>query len=295
MTHNKLKALTQIPKEEESIFTKLVKDHRETYIKPTYEIVDEVFKSNPNLIQKLKDKKATQTILESRELVWQEFLINEADFNTHVMKDLSVMLETPRAIIEQLVDTHIVNKEGDDLINGVIEVCGEYSGRVYPYIYALSLSNTQSRRSRSGSTFENIIYEIYTILKYPFDSQRKVGKSVFQTAGLGKMVDSILPSIESFEQRRDKVVIGTMKTSLRERWQEVSEEIQRTNVPKIYLLTVDDNISLSKAQQMGNHNIIVVAPIEVANSDKLKNLRNIISFEDYLFDEIPNYLDYWNE
>jgi hypothetical protein len=34
-----------------------------------------------------------------------------------------------------------------------------------------------------------------------------------------------------------------MKTSLRERWQEVAEEIERTKIPEIHLLTVDEDIS----------------------------------------------------
>jgi hypothetical protein len=49
-----------------------------------------------------------------------------------------------------------------------------------------------------------------------------------------------------------------MKTSLRERWQEVAEEIERTKIPEIHLLTVDEDISKNKAQEMANHNIIVI-------------------------------------
>lgn len=295
ITHNQLKSLTDIPANEQKEFDKLIKQHRAAYIKTTDILVTEVFSEDQSLKSRLINKDATGVILDVREAVWQKFLVNEAEFNTHVMTDLSVKLQTPREIIEQLANQHIVDKTGPDLIDGVIKVCGEYSGRVYPYIYALSLSNTQSRRSRSGSTFENIIYTIYGLLDYPFDSQRKVGKSEFTKAGLGKMVDSILPGIEEFSQRRDKVVIGTMKTTLRERWQEVSEEIQRTNIPKVYLLTVDDKISLNKAQQMANHNIIVVAPKDVASNPKLAGMRNIISFENYLFEELPGYLKYWEE
>ncbi|GAB4158637.1 MAG: type II restriction endonuclease [Candidatus Dojkabacteria bacterium] len=295
ITQDDLQLLTQVPEDEKREFKEIIKHYRYEYIKPTDLIVEEVFNNNKFLTSLLKERKASEVIIEARELVWQSFLINESVFNTKVMKDLSRNLSTPRSIIDKLIDTHIVNKTGNDLLKGVIEVCGEYSGRVYPYIYELSLSNTQSRRSRAGSTFENIIYKVYSLLQYPFDSQRKVGKTIFQEVSLGKLVDSILPDIEAFSKRRDKVVIGTMKTSLRERWQEVSEEIQRTNIPKIYLLTVDDKITLSKAKQMSNHNIIVVAPIFVTQSEKLKEMRNIISFEDYLFEEIPNYLNYWNK
>lgn len=86
-----------------------------------------------------------------------------------------------------------------------------------------------------------------------------------------------------------------MKTSLRERWQEVAEEIERTKIPEIHLLTADESIPKSKAQEMANHNIIVVTYDWVANSTSLKSMKNIISFEEYLFEEIPNILKFWNE
>lgn len=157
----------------------------------------------------------------------------------------------------------------------------------------MSLSNTQSRRSRAGKTFEAIVYKIYEALSYPYDSQSKAGKKLFDSVGLGKKVDSILPSIDCFKQRRNKTIIGTMKTTLRERWQEVAEEIERTNIPEIHLLTCDENISNSKDAEMANHNITIVTYSWIAHSKELKDRKNIISFEDYLFVEIPAILRYW--
>lgn len=72
----------------------------------------------------------------------------------------------------------------------------------------------------------------------------------------------------------------------------MAEEIARTNIPEIHLLTVDDKITKSKAEEMSNHNIAIVAYKKI--SDEL-NLKNIISFEDYFFNEIPEYLKYWNK
>ncbi|PML98757.1 restriction endonuclease [Vibrio sp. 10N.261.45.A6] len=136
---------------------------------------------------------------------------------------------------------------------------------------------------------------MYDALGYPYESQATVGSQNFKTQRLGKIVDSLLPNLDSFEQRRDKVVIGTMKTTLRERWQEVIEEINRTGLPSIYLLTVDEDISVSKVEQMANHNVILVVYKTVKMDEKLINKRNVVSFEDYLFDEIPQVLKYWQK
>lgn len=86
-----------------------------------------------------------------------------------------------------------------------------------------------------------------------------------------------------------------MKTTLRERWQEVVEEISRSNLPNIHLLTIDDDISDSKAEQMSQHNITLVVPRDVKQQTKLQNRRSIIDFETYFCEEIPAVMQYWRD
>lgn len=292
--NNKIPTIIELPKLEQEKFDALIKKYRDKYIRPSSEIVDLVLSEDKEFLELIKSKQMSLYILKLREKVWQEYLNDEIDFNAVLMKDLHKLLDTPKEILEILLsDSKIIDKKGEELVSTIKEVCGEYAGRVFPYIYRLSLSNTQSRRSRAGKTFEVIIYKVYEILGYDYDSQSKVGRKIFDSVGLGKKVDSILPSIEAFKERRNKAIIGTMKTSLRERWQEVAEEIERTKIPVIHLLTVDESISKSKAMEMANHNIIIVTFDWVANSENIRTMKNVISFEEYLFDEIPNILKFW--
>ena len=286
--------IVEIPKQEQDKFDMLIKQYRSKYIRASQEIVELVFKNNQNYNNQINSKQVSKCIAELREIVWQEYLLDEVNFNAILMKDLHKILQTPKEILDVLLNKNITDKKGDELVETIKEICGEYAGRVFPYIYRLSLSNTQSRRSRAGKSFEAIIYKIYENLGYEYDSQSKVGRKIFDSLGLGKKVDSILPNIEAFQKRRNKTIIGTMKTSLRERWQEVAEEIERTKIPEIHLLTADESIPKSKAQEMANHNIIIVTYDWVADSEALKSMKNIISFEEYLFEEIPNIINFWN-
>lgn len=296
MSHtNEIPVIIDIPKQELDKFDALIKQYRTKYIRTSQEIVEFTLSKNHEYLKQIKAKKVSKCIFELREIVWQEYLLDEVNFNAILMRDLHKLLETPKEILDGLLIKNVTQKKGDELIEAIKEICGEYAGRVFPYIYRLSLSNTQSRRSRAGKSFEAIIYKIYENLGYEYDSQSKVGRKTFDDLGLGKKVDSILPNIKCYSERRNKTIIGTMKTSLRERWQEVAEEIERTKIPEIHLLTADESIPKSKAQEMANHNIIVVTYEWVANSDTLKAMKNIISFEEYLFEEIPNILKFWNE
>lgn len=292
---DEIPVIIDIPKQELDKFDTLIKQYRTKYIRTSQEIVEFALAQNQEYLKQIKSKLVSKCISELREIVWLEYLLDEVNFNAILMRDLHKLLETPKDILEVLLNKNITNKKGEELVETVKEICGEYAGRVFPYIYRLSLSNTQSRRSRAGKSFEAIIYKIYENLGYEYDSQSKVGRKTFDSLGLGKKVDSILPNIKCYAERRNKTIIGTMKTSLRERWQEVAEEIERTKIPEIHLLTADESIPKSKAQEMANHNIIVVTYEWVANSDTLKSLKNIISFEEYLFEEIPNILKFWNE
>lgn len=290
---NNIPVIIEIPTDEQKELDKLIKTYRKKYIRNSQEIVEKVFLENKIFLTKISNREVSKSIAELREIVWTEYLKDEVEFNIILMQDLYKILKTPKLILDALLNQNITELKGKELQEEVVKICGEYAGRVYPYIYKIALSNTNSRRSRAGKTFESIIYKVYECLDYSFDSQGKVGRKTFTELGLGKKVDSILPSVIAYEKRRNKTIIGTMKTSLRERWQEVAEEIERTKIPEIHLLTADEDISVSKAQEMNNHNIIVVAYDWIANLDKLKPMKNIISFEEYLFEEIPSIFKFW--
>lgn len=294
--NNDLNLYTEIPKSEQESFSQLIKDFRKKIIKTPSEHVESVFLLERNRLDSLvRDGNISEAISIIREQAFNEFLKDESRFNMHIISSLCDKLETPANIFKTVISSNLIALNKEEVIPTIKKICGEYAGSISPYIYQISLSNTQSRRSRAGKTFESIIYKFYEVFEYEFVSQKKIGKETFKEKGLGKMVDSLLPNINAFEQRRDKVIIGTMKTTLRERWQEVVEEVSRTGLPKIYLLTVDEDISESKANQMGKHNIVLVVLKSVKNDIKLRSYRNIISFEEYFMEEIPEILNYWNE
>ena len=295
MNYEDLKDIISIPLEEKEAFKKFIRLERSKLISQPYKIVESVFKENNDLLSSVVSNcNISETIFLLREQSYKKFLIEESEFNVTILKSLGKTLETPKKIIDLIIDENFdLSQEKSQMVEEIKNICGEYAGRISPYIYELCLSNTQSRRSRAGKTFEAIIYKLYDVFGYSYASQKKIGKSAFADHGLGKMVDSLLPSLECFEQRRDKTIIGTMKTTLRERWQEVIEELQSTGLPSIHLLTMDDHLSEEKALKMSKHNVIIVVPEYVKKQKNLTAMRNIISFETYFLEEIPSMINYW--
>lgn len=242
-----------------------------------------------------KTGQATGLILEIRETAWQIYIQHEQMVCGQAMQMLFRTNPETRTILEAMVAREgLATLQGcgeQEFIDRLAGMIGEISGRIFPYSYELAKSVTQSRRSRAGTAFERIIRHVLDIYGYPCDDQSKIGRENFDQGNLGKIVDGLIPGIAQYKENRSKCAILTMKTTLRERWQEVVEELHRTNVPHIYLLTLDDQISESMLETIRNHNITLVAPDFVKDNSPGK--RNLISFEELFNRELPHILHYW--
>ena len=248
----------------------------------------------------LMTEEVSEAIYSIRESCWTMYLNDEVEFHKQVISHLVRERELPNSILSNLIESQILSDDNDqrmtkdELVSRIGEIVGDYSGRIMPYIYQLSLSTTNSRRSRAGTTFEAIIeYFISEVFDYPFESQAKLGTEFYSDNGVGKMVDGVIPSKKAYIKNRSKCQIITMKTTLRERWQEVVEELNRTNIPHIYLLTLDEGLTDGVLTQMKSENITVVTYDRIKDNHPTRD--NVISFETFFKTEIPHVVEYWSD
>lgn len=234
-----------------------------------------------------------------REAIWRRYLIDEAHFHREVISHLIQTRDLPRSILTQILNENFFAEDyskmsKEEVLKRMSKIVGDCAGRVMPYIYELSLSTTQSRRSRAGKVFEKIIETFFDIFGYPYSNQSALGNAAYNVHNLGKKVDLIVPDVTSYLSNRPKCAVITMKTTLRERWQEVAEELNRTNVPHIYLLTVDDGVSANTADIMHQYNITLVL-YKRAKTKTFGERANVIDYETFFLKEIPHILSYWKK
>lgn len=230
---------------------------------------------------------------------WAAYLEDEAKFHKFIVTYLTQERPIPRKILSRLIDIEldpeeIAGLEKEKLFEKLSRVVGDYAGSVMPYIYALCLSTTQSRRSRAGNEFEAILEAFMDILEYPYDTQKKISTNLFRETGLGKKVDLVMPSAEAYQRNRSKCAIVTAKTTLRERWQEVAEELSRTGVPHIYLVTLDTAVTQNVINTMKPYNITLVVRSSEKTS-KFSEFETVKSFDDLFFKELLHILSYWKK
>ena len=210
----------------------------------------------------------SQIVKNIREENWKQFLKDESNFAKYIYREL----------------VHRSNLTNLDKEEAIIQFLESHE----QHVYALALSNTQSRRTRAGNEFEHILEFILMGIGVSLDTQGSVGSGVFETSHLAKLVDCVAPG--ATEYKLDKR--NTSLISARERWQEVGDEMSRTQAREMYLATLDDSITDNVATIIGKNNIILVT-LEEYKNDLYKNSPHVISFET-MIDELLTKEFVWN-
>jgi hypothetical protein len=107
----------------------------------------------------------------------------------------------------------------------------------------------QKRKASAGSTFEKVIAYLLKILDI------KCEKAKGSIKKLNRM-DIVIPDQSTALNYPDKAIFISCKRTLRERWKQVLPEQNRGW--KMYLLTLDNNISENKAIEFHNHGLICI-------------------------------------
>lgn len=215
---------------------------------------------------------ASSIVKMMRQESWQQFIKDENSFSQYIYEKLVNHMDLTK-----------LNKE-----ESIVKFIELYS----THIYDLSLSNTQSRRSRAGKEFEFIIELILMGVGISLDTQGSVGSGVFETAHLAKLVDFVTPGATEYKIDKRNTSLISAKTTLRERWQEVGDEMSRTMAREMYLATLDDSITKNVASIIAKNNIILVT-LEEYKHTLYKDFVNVISFET-MIDELITKELVWN-
>lgn len=153
----------------------------------------------------------------------------------------------------------------------------------YPLLRDLFLSVSQSRKTRGGKDFELQLEMLFRLMGVPFERHHERYRA-----------DFMLPSYQTYERNRAKalIVIVSVKRTLRERWQEVADELYNLRSPNVYLLTADESISTEKQQALAQRNIYLVVWDEVKQAS-FPDEPNVISFTSFANEVLPRFFLFW--
>ena len=244
-------------------FKEFVKKERNGYFKTPYELVYQVFCEN-----KLDEEPSDYFVQHASEVVdtlrsgcWDWYVVRQKKFISKMLTEL-------------IDEDSIKDLSAKDAISVFIETYPEH-------MYQLSLSTTNSRRSRAGKEFEAIIELILMGAGIAMDTQGNIGKQKFVEKKIGKLVDLVSPGVVEYSVNKRHTVLISAKTTLRERWQEVPEEMSRTGASQMYLATLDDGISQEVLDALDESNITITTTKAIKDSYYPNNPR-VMNFEELI-------------
>lgn len=287
-----------LSEEEANWWHATIKNFRERYVNSPQHYVDVVM-AERNFTRSDLEQDIEALLVHAREQIYADYLSDESKLATPLIDFLTQHREIPRKIAHSLVDSRLLEqdktfKDPKALYQNVIGIIGEYTGRIFPYLYEISLSNTQARRSRSGKTFEILFEKCLSLFEIPFENQSSLGTTFYREHNLSKKVDIIIPSRRAYEERRAECGVVSTKTTLRERWQQVVEELHRSNVPHIFLATLDDDISQEKVGIMRQHNITLVIRRDI-KEERFNTEGSVESFQNFFVNRLPRLMRAWDD
>lgn len=154
----------------------------------------------------------------------------------------------------------------------------------FPDLNKLTMSLSQSRKSRAGKAFEGIFQELFSRLGYPFSDQVDID---------GAKPDFVMPSEDYFREKPLDSIIFTAKRTLRERWRQVVTEANKGY--SFFLATFDEKISRNQIEQAAKHKIYLVVPSSLKlEIPHYKQAYNVLSFEEFLSLHLDPAIKRWN-
>jgi hypothetical protein len=207
-------------------------------------------------------------------VVLEEF---EADIDgRQVLQELVVL---GRSDVQSERDQMRVDGDDAQALEGAV---ARLLRRWHRVLRGVFLSVSQSRKQRGGKDFEYQIQVLLELAEIPHQVQSKRERA-----------DFILPSSELLETDRPRAVLLSAKRTLRERWQEVVDELQRVNCPNTYLATADEEFTSSVANEIKKRNIYLVTWDDV-KKERFANDPGVVSYSKFMQDICTHFLPQWN-
>jgi hypothetical protein len=191
------------------------------------------------------------------------------DYESKVLIKLAKLWLNSQKIDIQKKLKEIVNEKGwNEFIEKASKVFVEFG----ILVQSLEKDLGNMRKARGGKTFEKVVLRLLNFID--INAEIPVGKAREDL----KRIDIVIPSIEIATKTPDRAIFLTCKRTLRERWkQEVPQA--RLN-QRIYLITIDNDISESKAKEINEKGLIAFVRDDLVQNGPLKNLNWIRKLSD---------------
>ncbi|HDO25192.1 MAG TPA: hypothetical protein ENG95_00935 [Nitrospirae bacterium] len=242
-----------------------------------FEIFKETALSPVDVIQEAMRKKLVPPH-DTPEYIRENFsmLVEELQADAYM-----IYLETEKAAGQTAIRSVLNERTSADASREEVinETCN-----IFKELDRLFLSISQSRKTRAGSAFEIILRTLFKKIDYPFDEQQVIN---------GKP-DFLMPGRRHYDTNSMDCIIFTVKRTLRERWRQIVTE--GTRGLGFYLATIDEKVSSNQLDEMRDHRIYLVIPVDIKNRiERYSTAHNVITYEEFFKYHLDPAVTRWHD
>lgn len=163
----------------------------------------------------------------------------------------------------------IVSKKGwDAFIDEASQIFAEFG----TLVQSLEKDLGNMRKARGGKAFEKSVVKLLDSIG--ISNAIPTGRE----SEILRRIDIVIPSVDIALKTPDRAIFLTCKRTLRERWKQ--EVPQARPNQRIYLLTIDEELSESKAREINDKGLIAFIRDELKSRENLKEMPWIRSLND---------------
>jgi hypothetical protein len=149
------------------------------------------------------------------------------------------------------------------------------------------------RNTNAGWTRAKYCRSLYEDFEYQIQILLELAQIPHEVQSRRERADFILPSTELLDKDRPKAVLLSAKRTLRERWQEVVDELQRVGCPNTYLATTDESFTKNVVAEIKKRNIYLVVWDHVS-AEKFPQEPAVIGYSKFIHDLTQHFLPRWS-
>lgn len=158
------------------------------------------------------------------------------------------------------------------------EIYYSYTNQVEPFGLDEAWLDVSGSKRLKGTSLE-IANEIRNRMKNEVGVTVSIGVSFNKV--FAKLVDHVIPGSVEYQNNKRNTIAISAKTTLRERWQQIGDEMQRTKMPEMYLATLDEKIGNNTLNQLSANNIYPVTTKNIKQK-YYSNNNIVLTFEELL-------------
>ncbi|MGQ9608088.1 MAG: type II restriction endonuclease [bacterium] len=169
-------------------------------------------------------------------------------------------LDSQQECIKDRLKMVLWQNEWDDFASEASKILIEFGSLVQNFEKILG----NMRKARGGKNFERTILKILNLINIKAEAPSWVAKELL------RRIDIVIPSVRVALETPDKAIFLTCKRTLRERWRQEIPQVKPNQ--RVYLLTIDEQLSRTKAREINEKALIAFVRDDLKQVEYIKDM-----------------------